>query len=102
MLHSNIVATIACVEPIFKIDPDTSYLSYLPLAHIFEVSKGHHHHHASLRGGDGKRATDMCSHRVPLLFPFFSLLVAQTIAEMAVLISGGRIGFFQDNMSVTY
>jgi len=57
LLHRNVTATVACVEPVFSLTEKDTYLSYLPLAHIFE-----------------------------------------TIAETAILIAGGSIGFFQDNI----
>jgi len=57
LLHSNICATVACVPYIFPLSEKDSYLSYLPLAHIFE-----------------------------------------TIAQVAVLVNGGAVGFFQDNI----
>jgi len=37
LLHRNVTAALACVEPLFKMGEKDIYLSYLPLAHIFET-----------------------------------------------------------------
>lgn len=39
LLHRNIVGTVAATPFIFSLSEKDAYLSYLPLAHIFEVSR---------------------------------------------------------------